>query len=151
VSTGFSSTTPHRITKSPAPTAFAKKFKAGDTEYDINRSFFHRCLHEDENGDPNNIERGSLKGPLLLKVPDPHSELSAGALDQTFKHIFTSLSSVDTTDDVEPVEKRRRIQPSQLRTVANILGMDIQVTPRALTYAVVRVCTPFYQRMWALT
>ena len=128
-----------------------RKFKAGDSQYDINRSFFHRCLYDNETGDPTNIESGFLKGPLLLKVRELTGDRPLGCryidfVRQTFKHIFTSPSSVDTlTDDSQPTQKRRR-QPSQ-RTVVNILGMDSQVTPRTLAYAVVQVCSLSYCRV----
>lgn len=59
---------------------------------------------------------------------------------QTFKHIFTAPSSAKVISDhqFEPAQKRPRLHPSE-RTVANLLGMGNQVTPRALAYAAVQV------------
>lgn len=113
------------------------------TPYDINRSFFHRCFYSNETGDPNNVESGFLKGRLLLKVCRFHADSWSGEqillLLQTFKHIFTSPSSVDIiTEGVQPTQKCRRLQTSE-RTVAKILGMDNQVAPRGIAYAAVQV------------
>ena len=49
-----------------------QKFKVGDPQYNVN--FLHRCLYENETGDPSNVESGFLKGSLLLKVRRPYNE-----------------------------------------------------------------------------
>ena len=66
-------------------------FKAGDSKYDINRSFFHRCLYNNEIGDPSNVESGFLKGPLLLKVCGFHNDSTTGTLILSNRHSSTSL------------------------------------------------------------
>lgn len=72
---------------------YAQKLRnADDGNYNITSNFFLQCLYEGEDGDPDEPEKGFLKGPLLLRVSPFHPSLLYIVDNQEcFRHINTYL------------------------------------------------------------
>ncbi|KAF9789312.1 hypothetical protein BJ322DRAFT_1208558 [Thelephora terrestris] len=103
------------------------KLRDGLDEHDAFDDYWIRCLYEGEKGDPEDVERGFLRGNLLIK---------------TFQMIFTSPSSARGNLDAEETSEaqgRRRKAPSKRPSVAAQLRMNGQVTARAIAYAAVQL------------
>ncbi|KAM6489009.1 hypothetical protein JOM56_014326 [Amanita muscaria] len=102
--------------------------------YDINSSYFLRCLYQGGTGNIDDIEEGFLKSGLLVKV---------------FKHIFTSPSSanasVEASENVpigNPAAGSRTTHNAKRATrkdVSGCLHMEEKVTARAIAYAAVQL------------
>lgn len=101
--------------------------------YDINSSYFLRCLYQSGTGNINDVEDGFLKSGLLVKV---------------FKHIFTSPSSanasVEASENISignPAGARstHKAKRATRKDVSGCLHMNEKVTPRAIAYAAVQL------------
>ncbi|KAF9058639.1 hypothetical protein BDP27DRAFT_1240472, partial [Rhodocollybia butyracea] len=95
-----------------------------------NDSFFIRAFYWNEEGDIRDVERGFLKGVLLV---------------QTWREIFMHNGAIDDTGDFAsdkdgnasvPAPQRKKAKRSTRKCIADILNMT-QVTARSIAYCAV--------------
>ncbi|KAG5635207.1 hypothetical protein H0H81_012057 [Sphagnurus paluster] len=100
--------------------------------YDVSESMYPRLLYKAGKGDPEDVEKGIFRNPLLVKV---------------FLAIFTSLSSakkvatfdVENPNDSDGSEKKTHKEPSSKAIKSNVaqkLNLN-KVTPCTIAYSAV--------------
>jgi hypothetical protein len=58
----------HRATLTTFHTSVRAKIRDQVDGYSASANYWIRCLYEGENGDPEDVEKGFLKGELLVRV-----------------------------------------------------------------------------------
>ncbi|KAF7976661.1 hypothetical protein HWV62_5999 [Athelia sp. TMB] len=103
--------------------------REGHADYLVTAHSWPIFLYAGYKCDTNDLEKGLLQSPLLVKA---------------FKYIFTSPSSAaedlpDIQSDQRPTKRARRAQTTTTRTdVARLIGLNT-VTPRAIAYVAVQL------------
>ena len=90
--------------------------------------------YEDYKYDLTEPAKGLFKGSILLKVCDPNPIDSCSIFGQSFKLIFTLLTSVNEEDDAPA--KHQHSERHTCANVAQILNIK-KVTPWAIAYVAV--------------
>ncbi|KAI5894788.1 uncharacterized protein SCHCODRAFT_02617806 [Schizophyllum commune H4-8] len=100
--------------------------RAGDPTHRKRGGFWFSCLYGKNRGDPEDLEKGFLRGSLLVK---------------TFCAIFIADLSTDDVDDNsgddEPNAKRAKIEHTTKQNISKLLKMDNKATPRSIAYSAV--------------
>lgn len=119
-------------------------------DFNINESYFLRCLYPDNTGDPDHVESGFLRSRWLLLVSLPcrvfHFYL-LWVFQKTFHAIFISPSVDEDHFDGEPENghpKRQKVSEQRYRpcsksNISDLLQLNGRVTSRAIAYAAVLV------------
>jgi len=88
--------------------------------YDFTSTFFLRCLYAGENGNPQNPDKGFLKGPLLLHVSQFVLHTRCMTIDkfQTYWHIFIPHPSASNGNAASETVTRRQVTPRSIAYTA---------------------------------
>ncbi|KAJ4463872.1 hypothetical protein C8J55DRAFT_567254 [Lentinula edodes] len=107
--------------------------KIRNKEIKTNTSFFIRAFYQNEQGDPNDVEDGFLRGTLLV---------------QTWRQIFRASGSI-SDDEISsshevsnvpaPVPQSNKARMSTKQSIAKLYGLN-KVTPQTIAYSCVLLC-----------
>ncbi|KAF7974702.1 hypothetical protein HWV62_11485 [Athelia sp. TMB] len=101
------------------------KIREGDPDFQVTAHSWPNFMYADYQCDPEDVEKGFLKSHLMA-----------------FKHIYTSPSSANASDDASDEQPTKRakntIGTSTRSSVAKLINLD-KVTPRSIAYVAVQL------------